>query len=243
MMLPRTLWTLVLVFASAASGAPASAGVVTLDFTGTVYSIRDDTALLDGSISLGSPFHLHFVYDETVAPYDSHPYVPGATLTLSSWNLSTAPSEMSFAVGTYTVAVAPLPGDPTNPSYLGVTVFDDSPSSPVHNPDTYQIATIAPLGSLTARVFATLVDSTATAITSPTQLSSISFDFDSWDPWSGGPVGSTAQIFFSDPGSSDPAAVFGRIENIGVSRVPEPPFASLAAIALALFGAGVRARR
>ena len=227
--------TLVLIFASAAFVKPASAAVVTLDFTGTVYDVDDrgSSSLLDGSVATGTPFHLHVDYDESTLPSETHSSPTDAS---SRWIFAVPPNQVSFSVGNYLALAGPLGGDPANPDGFVVDLGDGSAGQP----DAYAVLGNGPVtggsGALQATFRVSLYDSTGTAVAS-TQLASVPFDLASWDPWSANGSWSVGQIIISDDPRSGEAAVTGRIESIAVSRVPEPFAGLLAAAALAALAA------
>ena len=220
-----------LFFASFALTTPAFAAIVTLDFTGSVYSIDDRGFGLDGSISVGTPWHIQVVYDESAAPSGTTVYSP--TLAGASWMFTAPPNEMTFAVGSYTGLAGPL-GNPTDPTVFEVGLTDGSGGQS----DGYSVAAFGPVtsasGNAHANFTAGMIDSTGSALSS-LQLASVPFDLASWDPWSVNGSWSRGQIILQDDSSGAEAAITGRLEHIAVDRVPEPgtalfvaaPFAAL----------------
>ena len=209
----------------------AGAAVVTLDFTGTVDNISDE-GVLDGSIGLGTSFQLHVVYDES-APASE------VVDTQSRWIFPVPPNQMTLAVGNYLAVTGPLSGDPTLPDAFQVILVDEPAGN--GNNDYYLLTASGPVSAGSASLpgsFGLLLgDPTGTALAAPIQLGAVPFDLAAW-----GLEGEDLTFVLSDSSGAE-AAVFGQVEQIAASRVPEPFAAALALAGLAgLFAAAVRVR-
>jgi len=229
------MWIFAWIFAcSLLIGFQSDAAVLTLDVTGAISDFGDDSAILDGSISLGTPFHMHVVYDEAESPY----FVQGHE---SDWIFTVPPGQISLSVGNYSVAAGSVSDDPTLPIGFGVYLFDDVAGGN----DSYAISASGPVSGGAGAVFATfgllLYDSNGTALGVP-GLSGVPFSLEPWD------VAHSVELVLSDsnqPGSRE-ATMHGQIQQLqqlNPQGVPEPASGVLSAAVLAALGFAARARR
>jgi hypothetical protein len=75
--------------ASSSAGAP-----VTVEFSGTITLVQDETPILDGSVQIGTPFSGSFSYDSGAVDQNPDP-------TLGTYLFTTAPAAFRIEVGNY----------------------------------------------------------------------------------------------------------------------------------------------
>ena len=229
-----------LVLACALALRVASATVVTIDFTGNVENVYDE-GLLDGSVSIGTPFHVRVVYDDAASPE----YADAGNRT-ATWSFSTPPFECSMTVGNYSMIPGPDYAGDSGPSDFHVQLAEGGGA------DDYNIAASGARvlsgvlgGALPVRsgFYASLHSSPGTALDDYLDLASVPLILGAWANNEYSPV-IGAEFYQLTASDEDPpglyASIGGRIAALEYS-VPEPP-ASATAIAFLLASFMIRRR-
>jgi hypothetical protein len=198
----------------------AEAGVVTIDFTGTITAINDPSGFISGS-SIGDSFSGSLVYDTSApmavpganpAEYD---YLPTSTPPYAS------PLGITITVGSHTF-------DPHYAGVMQIHVQDDLMGSPY--PTAFVAVASTTLGTgATLAVFG-VADTTGTALSSTALPTSL--DFSKFD---------ASEFQLTNP-KGGPDIFDGTINGVG-ALLPEPASATLFGIGALAVGAFILRRR
>jgi hypothetical protein len=201
------------------SALTAQAGLVTVNFSGTITSIDDPKGFISGS-KVGDSFSGKLVYDDTAKIA-----VPGANPAEYDYLTSTTPPfasplGLTFTVGSHTF-------DPHYPGVMQIHVQNDLASSKF--PDAFVAVASVGLGTGTTLAAFGVADTTGTALSStdlPTSLDLSKFNNGEFNL-----VGSAGTNIFA-----------GTI-NVGAASVPEPASVTLLGLGVVAIGGWILRRR
>ena len=216
--MPDALWTMIVaVSVTLLTALTANAGLVTVDFSGTITKIDDPNGVISGT-QIGDSFTGTLIYD-TSLPSDNpggdpayYTYLPGTTPPFA------APLGLTITVGSYTFS----------PHYTGlmqIQVLNDVGGS---YPDAFSAENDVTVGTSYSLLGFVVGDSTGTAFSS-TALPT-SFDLGKFD---------LGEVFLTSGG--DAPDIFDGTVNVGPAAVPEPTSVTL--LALGVLGISGWSRR